>query len=119
MRRLQLHWEWATKTIHQIPRSKTPPHCQACGCGTGVECCGVVLRCYKAAGEGGKGSAKLHARHGRKERWRQAALHPLAAVALEMGAGVSPSRGSAASCEGVLEDLAVGGSGLGGSCFAQ
>jgi hypothetical protein len=28
VRRLQLHWEWATKTIHQIPRSKTPPHCQ-------------------------------------------------------------------------------------------
>ena len=24
MRRLQLHWEWATKAIHQIPRSKTP-----------------------------------------------------------------------------------------------
>ena len=23
MRRLQLHWEWATKAIHQIPRSKT------------------------------------------------------------------------------------------------
>ena len=29
VRRLQLHWEWATKAIHQIPRSKTPLDKQA------------------------------------------------------------------------------------------
>ena len=29
VRRLQLHWEWATKAIHQIPCSKTPLEKQA------------------------------------------------------------------------------------------
>ena len=74
MRRLQLHWERATKTVHQIPRSKTPSPCRACACGAEVvdwgDDPGVVLRCYKAAGEGGKSSVMLPARRGCKDRWR-------------------------------------------------
>ena len=43
--RLQLHWERATKAIHQIPRSKTPLDGQASvsGCGRLMGCCDVGL----------------------------------------------------------------------------
>ena len=51
MRRLQLHWEWATKAVHQIPRSKTPQDGQASGdthfiCVVGV----FVCACYDGVG---------------------------------------------------------------------
>ena len=45
MRRLQLHWEWAAKAVHQIPRSETPQDGQASVEHSLYLCCGCLYLC--------------------------------------------------------------------------